>query len=259
MSENLKVLLAGESWTSHTIHIKGFDSFTTSDYAEGGGWLISGLQRHGAEVHFLPNQDASRKFPESLEALRAYDVVLLSDIGSNTLLLHPETFVKSQPKADRCHLLKEYVENGGGLGMIGGYMSFSGIDGKARYQRTALRDVIPAEMIEGDDRVEAPYGVTPSIKEHNHPVFTGITGDWPHFLGYNQLRSAAKGTVLATVGDDVFISVGEFGRGRSAAFASDCGPHWGPPAFVDWEHYARLWSNLVYWLAQKPTPEGRSV
>ena len=30
-----KILLAGESWTSHTIHIKGFDSFFTSFYEEG--------------------------------------------------------------------------------------------------------------------------------------------------------------------------------------------------------------------------------
>ncbi|MBP7979955.1 MAG: cytoplasmic protein, partial [Sebaldella sp.] len=27
-----KILIAGESWTSHTIHIKGFDTFTTSKY-----------------------------------------------------------------------------------------------------------------------------------------------------------------------------------------------------------------------------------
>jgi uncharacterized membrane protein len=256
MSKNLNVLLAGESWTSHTIHVKGFDSFTTSDYAEGGAWLINGLKRHGVEVTFLPNQDASRSFPDSQETLQDYDVVLLSDIGSNTLLLHPDTFVKSQQKADRCQLLREYVQNGGGLGMIGGYLSFSGIDGKARYQRTALRDVLPVEMLEGDDRVEAPHGVIPTISELDHPVFADISGEWPHFLGYNQLRPTTKSTVLATVGDDVFVAVGQFGRGRSAAFASDCGPHWGPPAFVEWEHYERFWSNLVHWLAQKPPQEG---
>ena len=31
-----KILLAGESWTSVTTHIKGFDIFTTSRYEEGG-------------------------------------------------------------------------------------------------------------------------------------------------------------------------------------------------------------------------------
>jgi len=28
----MKTLLAGESWTSHTTHVKGFDSFTTGSY-----------------------------------------------------------------------------------------------------------------------------------------------------------------------------------------------------------------------------------
>ena len=30
-----KILIAGESWMSHTVHVKGFDSFTTSVYEEG--------------------------------------------------------------------------------------------------------------------------------------------------------------------------------------------------------------------------------
>lgn len=251
MSEPLNVLLAGESWISHTIHVKGFDTFTTSDYAEGGKWLIEGLERYGVTVTFLPNHHASKAFPTTLKELQAYDVILLSDIGSNTLLLHPDTFVRSQRNADRCRLLTEYVQQGGGLAMIGGYLSFSGIDGKARYQKTALRNVLPVDMVAGDDRVETPHGVTPHIEAPDHPIFAEITGRWPYFLGYNQLRASARGIVLATAGDDVFIAVGEFGRGRSAAFASDCGPHWGPPPFVEWEHYPRFWSNLVHWLSQR--------
>ena len=31
-----KALLLGESWTTHMIHQKGFDSFTTTEYVEGG-------------------------------------------------------------------------------------------------------------------------------------------------------------------------------------------------------------------------------
>ena len=89
-----KVLLAGESWMSHTIHVKGFDSFTTSEYAEGASWLIAGLEAGGVSVTFLRNHDAARAFPSTREELAAFDVILLSDIGSNTLLLSPETFVR---------------------------------------------------------------------------------------------------------------------------------------------------------------------
>ncbi len=247
---NPKVLLAGESWMSHTIHVKGFDSFTTSEYAEGASWLIAGLEAHGIDVTFLRNHDAAREFPSTLEELDAYDVVLLSDIGSNTLLLPPDTFVRSKSTPNRCDLLKEWVHGGGGLAMIGGYLSFSGIDGKARFQRTAVADVLPVVMDDGDDRVELPQGITPTVESPDHPVLAGIDGAWPHFLGYNRLRPSPDGEVVARAGEDVFVAVGEFGRGRSAAFASDCGPHWGPPAFVEWTHYGRFWSNLVRWLAR---------
>ena len=37
-----KVLLAGESWVTHSTHVKGFDSFTTSSYSEGGTELMTG-------------------------------------------------------------------------------------------------------------------------------------------------------------------------------------------------------------------------
>lgn len=247
----VRVLLAGESWTSHTIHVKGFDSFTTSEYAEGGAELIRSLEAAGMRVDYLPNHAAARDFPTEASALAAFDVVLLSDIGSNTLLLHPETFSRSRSLANRCELLRAYVEGGGGLAMIGGYLSFSGIDGKARYQRTALADVLPVTMVEGDDRIECPQGVTPHLDLPDHPVLNGIHGEWPAFLGYNQLRPSPRGTVVATAGEDVFLAVAEVGSGRSAIFASDCGPHWGPPAFVEWPHYGRLWTNLVTWLAQR--------
>ncbi len=247
--KSLKVLLAGESWTSHTIHVKGFDSFTTTEYAEGGTQLIKGLESFGHAVRFMPNHIAHSEFPTTLKGLQAYDVVILSDIGSNTLLIHPDTFKKSTPMQNRCDLLADYVHKGGGLLMVGGYLSFSGIDGKARYQRTALNSVLPVEMLEGDDRMEAPQGVIPDILNKQHPIFEGLKGRWPAFLGYNQLKAKANTEVLATVGEDVFIAVARVGKGRSGVFASDCGPHWGPPPFVNWKHYPRLWSNLVSYLS----------
>ena len=38
-----QILIAGESWTTHSIHQKGFDSFTTTEYVEGVGWLRAAL------------------------------------------------------------------------------------------------------------------------------------------------------------------------------------------------------------------------
>lgn len=247
----LKVLLAGESWIIHSIHMKGFDEFTTTEYGEGGRWLIDGLKAHGIAVDFMPGHLVPSDFPTDLEALDAYDAILLSDIGSNSLYLHPATFADSKKTPDRLQLLRQYVEKGGGLIMIGGYLSFSGINGAARYQRTAVADVLPALMVEGDDRVEVPQGCRIEIAEPEHPIVAGIKGPWPHFLGYNQLKEKPGTTVIARRGEDVLIAAGEFGQGRSAVFASDCGPHWGPPEFVNWENYGRFWAQAVRWVAKQ--------
>jgi uncharacterized membrane protein len=43
---------------------------------------------------------------------------------------------------------------------------------------------------------------------------------------------------------------GRFGKGRTAAWTSDIGPHWLSPAFCEWEGYGRLWKNILGWLTE---------
>lgn len=246
-----KILIAGESWTSHTIHIKGFDTFTTSTYEEGVKWLREALEKDGNEVTFLPNHEAGEKFPFTLEEISKYDAVILSDIGSNTLLLPSATFSRSEKRGNRCELIKEYVEKGGAFCMIGGYMSFTGIDAKTRYGETAVKDVLPVELLKYDDRIEKPEGIIPKISK-DHEIFEGIEGEFPFFLGYNKtLSDSSKGEIIATINEDPFIAVGKFGKGKSLAFTSDCAPHWGSKDFVEWKYYDRLWQNIIKWLIKK--------
>ena len=110
-----KVLMAGESWMTHSTHVKGFDSFTTSSYSEGGTELISALHAGGVDVTYQPAHVAADHFPATREALEAFDVVILSDIGANTLLLPQRTFVRSETTPNRLQALKTFVEGGGGL------------------------------------------------------------------------------------------------------------------------------------------------
>ena len=139
MSKSTRVLIAGESWVMHTIHQKGFDVFTTTSYGEGLSWLRAALESGEISVDHLPNHLASAQFPTTADALKRYDVVVLSDIGSNTLLLHSDTFERSVAMPNRLALLRDYVADGGGLVMIGGYLTFQGIDAKARLRRHADR------------------------------------------------------------------------------------------------------------------------
>jgi uncharacterized membrane protein len=243
------LLLVGESWFSHTIHQKGFDSFTTSTYEEGCADFVAALESRGWSVEHIPCHQVDTRMPSTVEALRKYAVIALSDVGSNTFLLGRQTFIGGQPAPDLLELLTAYTSGGGGLVMVGGYMSFGGIDGKAGYAKTCLSDVLPVTVSPGDDRVEKPAGVVPSVQRPDHPTVAGITGTWPRLLGYNRLTARPSGQVVASCGTDPLLVVGAYGHGRCAAFASDLGPHWAPAAFTSWDGYPALWDGIVSWAA----------
>lgn len=247
----MKVLFAGESWVINSTHIKGFDQFTETKYGEGGKWLIEALEGAGIEVDYMPCHIAAERFPTTLEEMEEYDVIILSDIGSNTLLLTEDVFAKGKRMPNRLQLVKEFVENGGGFAMMGGYMTFQGIDGKGKYAHTVIADILPVRMMESDDRFEAPEGVYPTIVNDSHPILEGISKEWPHFLGYNMLFEIEPKDVIAKCNDHVFMAGREYGKGRTFVFASDISPHWGSPEFLAWESYNTLFSNMAKWLAKE--------
>ena len=245
----MRVLLCGESWVTHSVHVKGVDSFTTSSYVEGADRLRAAPSSAGVAVEYLPGHLVPGQFPGSAAELAGYGAVILSDIGANSLLLAPDTFERSAVAPNRLAVIERYVHGGGGLLMIGGYFSFAGIDGKARYHATPVETALPVTISALDDRAERPEGVQPSVSGAGHPVLSGVPDDWPALLGYNQLAAKPAADVLACCGEDPLLVVGRHGDGRSAAFASDCAPHWCPPGFMDWPGYDPLWGNLTRWLA----------
>lgn len=244
-----KVLVAGESWIKHTVHMKGFDQFHTTEYEEGGWVFLDGLTESGFGVTYVRAHEISSRFPDDPASLAEYDVVVLSDIGANSFLLTDEVFLRSERSVNRLAMLRDYVKSGGGLVMVGGYMSFSGIDGRARFGMSPLASVLPVHMLDHDDRVEVPEGVKATVEQPDHAALGGTPADWPLLLGYNRLVAKAGSTTLASVGTDPLLVVGTAGRGRAVAFASDFAPHWAPPDFVQWPHYSRLWASIVAWAA----------
>jgi uncharacterized membrane protein len=240
-----KILIAGESWTSFTTHVKGVDTFRTSLYQEGVSYLRTALEAAGYEVIYIPNHLAQDNLPFTAEEFAQYAAVILSDIGSNTLLLSSATFTQSQRRPNRCNSIRDYVKNGGALLMIGGYMSFSGVDGTARYGSTSIADVLPVSCLPYDDRSEHPEGIIPKVVKGDHPLVKGISGEWPFLLGYNKTIVKPGAEVAAEIDGDPLIAAGNFGKGRSAIFASDCSPHWAPPEFVNWQYYNRIWENIL--------------
>ncbi len=248
----IRVLLAGESWVSTAYHVKGFNLFTTSEYQIGIEGLKEALADSEVDLVHLPGHLVPTEFPMSADALATYDVIVLSDIGADSLLLHPDNFVRSQRTTNRLRLIADVVASGTGFMMIGGYYSFQGIQAAARFHRTPIEDILPVTMQAHDDRCEVPEGFVPqSVGRDDHPVIAGLGADWPYLLGFNEVSARPDADLLLSTGvdDAPLLVAGTHGKGRTLAWTSDIGPHWLPPDFIAWPGYARLWRQAFTWLA----------
>src|SRR5262249_37778057 len=110
-------------------------------------------------------------------------------------LLPPSVWLNGKPVPNRLKLIKAWTEAGGGLMMIGGYFSFQGIDGRARWRRTPVEEALPVTCLPHDDRIEVPEGFKAGVVgPPDHPLLQGLGTDWPLLLGANEVvaRTQAK-------------------------------------------------------------------
>ena len=71
--------------------------------------MIAAPRAGGIHVTYQPAHVAMNEFPATADALRAFDVVFLSDIGANTLLLPHATFARSEPTPNRPMAIRAFV------------------------------------------------------------------------------------------------------------------------------------------------------
>lgn len=247
----MRVLLAGESWISTATHIKGFDDFTSTTFHTGGDAFIAAAAAQGVTVEQMYAHDVPAAFPRTVEALSAWDVVILSDIGANSFVLPPETWLTGRRSENPLLALAEWTRAGGGLMMAGGYLSFTGFQARANFARTPVADVLPVTMLGSDDRVEAPQGASVAVAQPSHPAVAGWAPEAPTLLGYNLVEPRPDAQVLATVGDDVLVAVREVEQGRSLVWTSDIGPHWCPEDFLAWPGFSPLVGSMLRWLGKE--------
>lgn len=247
-----KILLVGESWVSSSNHSKGWDTFSSITFHLGAEPLVDALRDSPFELTYMKAHEAASGFPMTLEGLQGFDAILLSDIGSNTILLHPDVWLHGKTTPNRISLIRDYAAAGGGLMMIGGYLSFQGIDGRARWHKTAVETALPVTCQPYDDRFEAPEGIVAEIVDPSHPIVHGLPTPWPALLGINEVKAKPGSTLIAKLpdaqGGHPLLVAGVYGKGRTLAWTSDIGPHWLPHSFVAWPGYKKLWVQALSWL-----------
>jgi uncharacterized membrane protein len=245
-ASKLRVLYAGDNIEKISVSREGYD-YVYSDETE--GRLAIALNGDpNISVKRMWGDAISKNFPNSVDDLSKFNVIILSDVGSDTLF-QSEELARGTRVPNRLKLIREFVQRGGGLVMIGGYSSFGGFLGIARYHGTPVEEALPVSIKDGDDRVEVPEGFSMTFSKTNHPVLSNLDRKEDHyFLGYNRVHAKDGTTVLADYMEDPIAVVGTFGKGRTMAFASDCDLHWGG-SFVKSQNYPKFWRQSIKWLS----------
>ena len=241
-----------------------------------GHWLKEAIEGGGKhEVTSVATWEFYKLPPGEYEKLLAqYDVVIFSDVEAKNFQLNPSFFDRKQfGKAvltfpDRVNLTVEACKSGVGMIFLGGWLSFNGEMGKGGWGRTRLREILPVECLEYEDLIEstegfcaqpvgAGWGAKGGRAKRTPAAQTVLDGvdltTMPPILGYNRVKPRDGCEVLATWqgSKDPAMAVGQggaFGKGKVFAYTSDPAPHWGCN-FVFWEQYAKLWQNVVDWMA----------
>jgi uncharacterized membrane protein len=250
-----KVLYIGDSETVINRYAVGADVFEQSWFNDNGKYLRNALAgRDDATVRHIIPANVPAEFPGTDEELAQYDVVIFSDVGYNSMLFYPGlTPPYEYPLGpDRCRMVADFVRNGGGFIMVGGYLSFAGFNGIARYYGTIIEETLPVTISPYDDRVEMVEGFRFEIVDGEHPMVAGL--DWANaaftMCGYNRVALKPEAHLIARHGADPIIATGGYGKGRTAVFTTDFAPHWGGD-FIRWPGYAQFWAQMLTWLASK--------
>ncbi|MBI2190570.1 MAG: hypothetical protein HYU36_01130 [Planctomycetes bacterium] len=184
--------------------------------------------------------------PWTYEDLHATDVVVLNNAGPAHL---------DGPSAYR---LRDFVEQGGGLLVLGGYWTLS----KGGFRESWLEDVLPVDLYAGDPTEEIRREGMP------HPEGQGLVlkpgprappavarlpwGATPSLRYRHQVRPKEKAEVWALAGEHPVLLAGQFGRGRVLVWAGAVHGVFGPDEtpFWEWHGWPALLAEGLSWLGQ---------
>ncbi len=196
--------------------------------------------------------------PGSDEQFGVLDVIIIGDLDADFLT------------AARKIRIRKFVNDGGGLLMLGGHNSF----GPGGYDGTPVEEALPVIVGERDQPQEkTPFVPRLTAAGAAHPVFEGIKSFFPSPSGRPEANlpklpdlngcvavvDKKQGASVLAVhpgaknrnGPLIALAVQRFGSGRSAAFMPDTTWKWHLPMrpLGDASPYRIFWSQMIRWLA----------
>ncbi len=250
-----KILYCGNSDFVVTTYVMGTHSQTMGRAVDVSKYLINALQTDPPnQISYIHGGQVMEEFPSSFDKLRAFDLLILSDIAADALLMYYPT-IQDSPLPygpNRLQLIKECVEDGMGFIMIGAYCSFAGYMGMGHYHKTPIEDILPVYILPYDDHVEVPQGFHLIPKVLDHPLTTGFPWDDDPFwlIGYNRVEPKPGKFVIAEFQNDPILMTSEYGKGKTIAFMAGATPHWGGD-FHKWKYYSQFWTQAGRWCSKE--------
>jgi uncharacterized membrane protein len=184
-----------------------------------------------------------------------YDVIIFGDITAAAIRA-------IRPKA--LEDIAKQVDEGAGFLMLGGYNTFDNGDWKG----TPIEPLIPVELdgshpgqVEDEEVKVEPLDAglrSYLMRIDDSKDLKTAWGSLPKLEGIARLgRPKGKATPLAKAAgrDDLILVSGEWGKGRTLAFAGDTTHRWVRTPETALMH-TRFWRRVVIWLAKQEDAEG---
>lgn len=208
--------------------------------------LMEALQEMKAEVReseFMKKMmmTSIRYFPVTLEEAMQFDLIIMAAIDAFAIGF------------EGCQILRDYVQNGGSLFVLGGIYGWGG----GRYQEYGLDEFLPLSIENTFDLEKGGrFNLIPNEAELNEILGKNSpdwgSNQWGIVYWFHKLKAKPQAKVLVRLGDFPLLAISRSGLGKIACMAGttlgegDPGklPYWAQPAWND------IKKKLLIWLFQ---------
>ncbi|RPI25055.1 MAG: hypothetical protein EHM61_15385, partial [Acidobacteria bacterium] len=179
-------------------------------------------------------------FPQTLDGLRPYDVIVLADMDVGLLGLEARRAVR------------DYVAAGGGLVLLGGPYAF----GQGALAATYVEDVLPVSVSAVPDLQQTahPLVLTPAPTPLMSRFEMSLRAQRPEVYWRHLVEPRPGAEVQLRAGSEPVLITGSHGKGRVAVFSATAlgTPEAGHLAFWQWDTWPALLADVIYWSGALP-------
>lgn len=206
------------------------------------------------QLYLLDSSGTASTIPPELLQPGKFDVILLGDVAAR------------QFTVDQMNALRDLVNKGTGLAMLGGYTSF----GPGGWGTSPLADILPVVMSPVDGQIQEPLPMLPTDTGNRHYLLRLSSKSpqdneklWQQLRpldGASQWKGLKAGAIVLAKSSDgkPLLVAQDYGRGRVIAFAGDTTWRWrrGEEGI---DVHARFWRQMILWLSHREELAGTEI